>query len=49
MKRNRIVINLDPNQPRTGGKSKSRGGLGRLLLILALLLILILGAVAAGG
>ncbi len=49
MKRNRIVINLDPNQPRTGGKSKSRGGLGRLLLVFALLLILVAGGVAAGG
>jgi len=48
MPRNRIVINLDPNQP---GARKRRGGrgLGKLLLIITIILLLIVGGLAAGG
>ena len=48
MARNRIVINLDPNQP---GARKRRGGrgIGKVLLIIAVILLLIVGGLAAGG
>jgi len=48
MPRNRIVINLDPNQP---GARQRRGGrgLGKLLLIITIILLLIVGGLAAGG
>jgi len=48
MARNRIVINLDPNQP---GARKRRGGrgIGKPLLIIAIILSLIVGGLAAGG
>lgn len=44
MKRNRIVINLDSPRPK-----KSRGRLGRVLLIVAVVLLLIVGASGTGG
>ena len=44
MKRNRIVINMD-----SPGPKKSRGRLGKVLLIVALVLLLIVGASGAGG
>jgi uncharacterized membrane protein len=44
MKRNRIVINLDSPRPK-----KSRGRLGRVLLIVALVLVLIAGGLGTGG
>jgi hypothetical protein len=46
MKRNRIVINLD-DQPRRRGRG--RGGLGKPLLIIGIVLILVVGGLAAGG
>ena len=48
MARNRIVINLDPNQP---GARQRRGGrgIGKVLLIIAIILVLIGGGLAAGG
>ena len=48
MARNRIVINLDPNQP---GARKRRGGrgIGKPLLIITIVLLLIVGGLAAGG
>jgi hypothetical protein len=48
MARNRIVINLDPNQP---GARKRRGGrgIGKPLLIIAIILLLIVGGLGAGG
>jgi len=49
MKRNRIVINLDQNQPRASRGSRSRGGFGRVLMFMAIVLMLILVGVAAGG
>ena len=47
MARNRIVINLDPNQP---GARKRRGGrgIGKPLLIIAIILLLIISGLAAG-
>jgi uncharacterized membrane protein len=48
MKRNRIVINFDALRG-TQGKKGSRGGLGRLLMIIALVLLLLCGGVAGGG
>jgi len=44
MKRNRIVINMD-----SPGPKKSRGRLGRVLLIVALVLLLIVGGLGTGG
>jgi len=49
MKRNRIVINLDDNQPRRRGGKRTGGGIGRVLLVIAVLLILVVGGLAAGG
>src|SRR5690348_17246673 len=49
MKRNRIVINLDQNQPRAFRGNRSRGGFGRVLMFIAIILLLVLGGVAAGG
>ena len=47
MKRNRIVINLDDrNQPR---RFRKRGRLGKLLLIIAIVLLLIAGGFGVGG
>ena len=48
MARNRIVINLDPNQP---GVRRRHGGRGiaKLLLIIAIILLLLVGGLAAGG
>jgi hypothetical protein len=46
MKRNRIVINLDPNQP---GFRKRKSRAGKVLLILFVLVVLIVAGVAAGG
>lgn len=43
MKRNRIVINMDSPRP------KKRGRLGRVLLILAIILLLIVGGLGTGG
>lgn len=47
MARNRIVINLDPNQP--GVRRLRGGGIAKVLLIIALILLLIVGGLAAGG
>ena len=48
MPRNRIVINLDPNQP--GARTRRSGrGLGKPLLIIAIILLLIVVGLAAGG
>lgn len=44
MKRNRIVINMDSPRPK-----KARGRLGKVLLILALILLLIVGGLGTGG
>jgi len=44
MKRNRIVINMDSPPPK-----RSRGRLGKLLLILALVLLLIVAGLGTGG
>ncbi|PYS24374.1 MAG: hypothetical protein DMF72_06040 [Acidobacteria bacterium] len=49
MKRNRIVINLDKNQPAAARGSRSRGGFGRVLLFVAIILLVVVGGVAAGG
>jgi hypothetical protein len=45
MKRNRIVINVDPNERR----ARRRGRLGRLLLIAGVVLVLIVAAAGVGG
>ena len=44
MKRNRIVINLDSPRPK-----RSRGRFGKVLLIVALVLLLIAGGLGTGG
>ena len=44
MKRNRIVINMDSPRPK-----KARGRLGKVLLILAVVLLLIVGGLGTGG
>jgi len=44
MKRNRIVINVDSNQPR-----RKRGKLGKVLLIICLVLLLIFAGLGLGG
>ena len=49
MKRNRIVINLDQNQPRAARKSGSRGGFGRVLLFIGIILLVVIGGLGAGG
>jgi hypothetical protein len=49
MKRNRIVINLDQNQPRAARGGGSRGGFGRVFLFIAVILLLVIGGLAAGG
>jgi len=49
MKRNRIVINLDQNHPRASRGNRSRGGFGRVLMFIAIILVLVLGGVSAGG
>ncbi len=49
MKRNRIVINLDQNQPRSAGQRGSRGGLGRVLLLIGIILLIVVGGLGAGG
>lgn len=46
-KRNRIVINLDQNAG--GPVRKRRGGIGRVLLIIGLVLLVLVGGVLAGG
>jgi hypothetical protein len=47
MPRNRIVINLDPNQP--GARRRGSGrGIGKPLLIVAIILLLIIVGLAAG-
>jgi hypothetical protein len=43
MKRNRIVINMDSPRP------KKRGRLGRILLLVAIVLLLIVGGLGTGG
>lgn len=49
MKRNRIVINLDQNQPgRTRGRAGG-SGIGRVLLIIAVVLLVVIGGAVAGG
>jgi hypothetical protein len=48
MPRNRIVINLDPNQ--AGARRRGSGrGIGKPLLIIAIILLLIIVGLAAGG
>src|SRR5437868_14849029 len=49
MRRNRIVINLDQNQPAAARRSRSRGGFGRVLLLVAIILLVVVSGVAAGG
>src|SRR5260370_2587486 len=50
MNRNRIVINLERNQPGVVPRGKrSRGGFGRLLLVIAFVLVLLVAGVAGGG
>jgi len=50
MKRNRIVIDFDNKEvARPRPRSKSGGGIGRVLLIIALILLLIVGGLGAGG
>src|SRR5207253_6812086 len=50
MKRNRIVINFDNKVAAvTRPREKSRGGIGRPLLIIAVILVLIIGGLGAGG
>jgi uncharacterized membrane protein len=54
MKPNRIVINFDNQEQAsarhdTGRQRSSRGGVGRVLVIIAVLLILIVGGIAGGG
>src|ERR1043166_276842 len=53
MKPNRIVINFDkqetPSARRAVGRRSSRGGVGRVLAIIAVLLVLIVGGIAGGG
>ena len=54
MKRNRIVINFDdpavaPGRSDAPRRRSSRGGIGRVLGVIAILLLLIVGGLAAGG
>ena len=54
MKPNRIVINFDNQESAsarhdTGRQRSSRSGVGRVLAIIAVLLILIVGGIAGGG
>lgn len=44
MKRNRIVINLDSPQP-----AKPRGGAGKVLLVIGVILILVIAGLGTGG
>ncbi len=47
--RNRIVINLDQNKPRAARQNGSRGGFGRVLLLIGIILVVVVGGLAAGG
>ena len=49
MARNRIVINLDPNQPGARRRRRRGRGLRKPLLIIAIILLLIVGGLGAGG
>src|SRR3954463_2713380 len=53
MKPNRIVINFDNQEPvrpsHDGGSRRARGGVGRVLAIIAVLLLLVIGGLAGGG
>ncbi|HEX7722346.1 MAG TPA: hypothetical protein VF397_09320 [Pyrinomonadaceae bacterium] len=50
MKRNRIVIDFDNKEVgRPQPRRKSAGGIGRVLLFIAVILLLIVGALGAGG
>ncbi|MFS8085762.1 MAG: hypothetical protein ACMG6H_09045, partial [Acidobacteriota bacterium] len=49
-KRNRIVINLDEQGAPARGKAGSRrGGIGRVLIIFAVVLLVLVGGLGAGG
>ena len=50
LKRNRIVIDFDNKEvARPQPRRKSAGGIGRVLLFIAVILLLIVGALGAGG
>ena len=53
MKRNRIVINFDnqssPSRRAASAHRSSRGGVGKVLALIAILIVLIAGGIAAGG
>ena len=53
MKRNRIVINFDdPASPGRGSAPRnrsSRGGVGRVLVVIAVLIVIVIGGIAGGG
>ena len=51
MKRNRIVINFDNQTSARGGSGRrsARGGIGRVLAVIAVLLVLLVCGIAGGG
>jgi len=49
MKRNRIVINLDKNQAPSARRNGSGGRFGRVLLLIAIILLVVFGGLGVGG